>query len=123
MNIYKRILFMAKVIIGFFLINIIVMNGCTLPSKNGHDGLAKADCMPERKNTELFHDLQASVMKIGNEFILQISSKTDRYYVCNLPESYKTEGTKVRFTVQTKEIFPNERLIGIPGYLISLEKL
>ncbi|MBP6447252.1 MAG: hypothetical protein KA341_10625 [Saprospiraceae bacterium] len=108
---------------SYLILLFLFWNSCTIPGKSGHDGLSAGDCMSERKNITLIPNLKGKIVSITDQFVLAVDSGESRYFVCNLPDTYKKNGTKVRFSVQTKEISPNERLIGTPGYLTQIQEI
>ena len=111
-------------IIGFisFLILLNVI-GCSIKGEFGHDGLATADCMPERKSQESITKQSGSIILVAEHHVLLTQDGNQRYMACNLPASYKKEGLKVSFSITSKEIFPNERHIATPGVLTEIKQI
>jgi hypothetical protein len=95
--------------------------GCIPIGKSGHDGLSFADCLPERKSIDTLSNQSGSILVVADHFIILSQSGESRFLPCNLPESYKKEGLKVKYTLVEKEIFPNERHIASPCYLTKIE--
>lgn len=114
---------MKNLIVILFIGNIFIWNACTVTGKTGHDGLSTSDCMPERQNRELISDITGKVEVVADQYVLTTASSDLRFFACNLPDSFKNPGLKIKFTIQSKEIFPNERLIGTPGFLINILQL
>jgi hypothetical protein len=95
----------------------------SLAGSNGHDGLATVDCMQERKSQEEIADLLGTIQLISDVFVLISNDGNSRCFTCNLPESYKKEGIRIKYSIIVKEIFPTERLIATPALLTKIETL
>lgn len=108
-----------------FILFLIFLNilGCSFKGKMGHDGLATSDCLPERKNLETLSDQTGSIALVADQYILLAPDKNQRYLACNLPDSYKKEGLKIKFSVVIKEIYPNERHIATPAVLKEIKSV
>jgi len=89
--------------------------------KSGHDELSLADCLPERNNQDTLSGQSGSIIKVADQFVLLSKDENSRYLACNLPETYKNEGLEVTYSLITKEIQPNERLIATPAYLTEIK--
>ena len=89
--------------------------------KSGHDGLSLTDCLNERKNQETLTNQNGSIIQVAEQYVILSEDGNSRYLACNLPETYKKEGLKVKYTLIEKEIFPNERHIATPCYLTKID--
>ncbi|MBK8054421.1 MAG: hypothetical protein IPK35_14440 [Saprospiraceae bacterium] len=108
---------------SYLIVLFLFWHGCTIPGKSGHDGLSAGDCMPERKNMTLISDIKGKIESVADQLVLVADGGDSRYFVCNLPDTYKKRRIEVIFSVQTKEILPYERLIGTPGYLTEIQEI
>ena len=75
------------------------------------------DCFPQRKMVEVISNVKGEIINVAGEWLIQTDNKETRYVGCNIPESLKTEGIKIIFDADLKEIYPNERWIGTPAVL------
>jgi len=112
---------MNRYIVGILVIMYMVfIPGCHSLGKSGHDGLNVSDSLPERKNIDTLSDQSGSILMVGEHFVILSQNGESRYLACNLPETYKKEGLKVKYTLIEKEIFPNERHVATPCYLTKI---
>jgi hypothetical protein len=81
------------------------------------------DCHGVRKTVRTVTDKEGEIMLIGNNVLIRIPPGTRRYKVCDVdvPEKLKIEGLKVSFSGEVLEIFHNERLVGTPTRLTSID--
>ena len=81
------------------------------------------NCHGVRKTVRTVTDKEGEIMLIGNNVLISIPPGTRRYKVCDVdvPEELKVEGLKVRFSGEVLEIFHNERLMGTPTRLTSID--
>lgn len=107
-----------------FIVFLVILNvlSCAYQSRSGHDGLALSDCYKDRKNQENISDQTGSIIMVADQYILLSDDENSRYLACNLPETYKKTGLKVNYSLITKEIYPNERLMGTPAYLKAISQ-
>jgi hypothetical protein len=73
------------------------------------------DCFPQRKMVEVIANVKGEIINLAGEWLIQSGSGEPRFFVCNIPEALKTEGFKLIFDAEVKEIYPNERWIGTPA--------
>lgn len=83
----------------------------------------KEDCHGVRKTIRTVKDKQGEILMIGSNVTINILPGTERYKVCEVPEEIKIDGTKVKFSGEVLEIFPNERLMGTPTRLTEIFKI
>jgi hypothetical protein len=81
------------------------------------------DCHGVRKTIRMVENKDGEIMMIGNNITISIPPGTKRYKVCAIPDHLKVNGTKVRFSGEILEIFPNERLVGTPTRLVEISKV
>jgi len=113
---------MVRAIKIFLCLAVAVISGCHTVTKNaGALGLVTQDCMPERKDQETLSDEKGSIIKVAEYYIILSNDGNSRYLPCNLPDTFKQEGQKVKYTLITKEIYPNERHMATPCYLTKIE--
>lgn len=111
--------FLWIVSLWFFLLS---MFGCkSFLGKSGHDGLSVSDCLLDRNNQETLANQEGNIIKVADQYVILSQDGNSRYLACNLPETYKKEGTKISFTLIVKEIYPNERLIATPALLTEIK--
>lgn len=64
----------------------------------------------ERKTVETVKDSIGTVRRIHDKlYIIITEDNKSRFAPCNLPDKFKKEGLKIRFSGDVKEIYPNER--------------
>lgn len=82
-------------------------------------------CHGVRKTIRTVVDKEGEIMMIGENILISIPPGTRRYKVCDIdvPKELKVEGTKVKFSGEILEIFPNERLMGTPTRLTKIDKI
>jgi hypothetical protein len=105
------------------IIYVFLMSGCHSLGKSGHDGLNVSDCLPERKNIDTLSNQSGSILMVGDRFVILSQNGESRYLACNLPETYKKGGLKVKYTLVENEIFPNERHMARPCYLTKIDSV
>ena len=106
----------------FLCLTVVATSGCHTVTKNtGAQGLFTQDCMPERKNQETQTDETGSIIKVAEYYIILSNDGNSRYLPCNMPDTFKQEGRKVKYSLITKEIYPNERHMATPCYLTKIE--
>jgi hypothetical protein len=81
------------------------------------------DCMKDRNNVETISNVDGTIVKVGDTYIITSLDGSMRYSPCNLTDQSKQEGLLVKFSVITKEIKSNERWVGTPCYLINFETI
>ncbi len=82
---------------------------------------SEEDCHGVRKTIHSIKDKEGEIMMIGGNILISIPPGTKRYKICDVAEEIKVEGLKVRFSGVVLEIFPNERLMGTPMRLSSID--
>jgi hypothetical protein len=80
----------------------------------------KEDCHGKRQVTQTFEEKEASILKVGDKYVISTNEGNSRYNPCELPEKLKKDGILVRFSGEVLEIFPNERLIATPFRLKNI---
>jgi hypothetical protein len=78
------------------------------------------DCHGKRKVDQTIEDVNASIVKIGDKYVIATNGGNSRYLPCEIPGRLKKEGLLVRFSGEVLEIFPNERLIATPFRLKNI---
>ena len=106
-----------------FLVLVILsgMAGCHTSDKSRHEILKDTDCMPDRKSQKVKEDQTGSILLVAEQFVILSTDGNSRYLACNLPDTFKKERIKIKYSLVTKEIFPNERWIATPAYLTKIE--
>lgn len=83
------------------------------------DGL-KEDCHGKRQVSQTLEEVDASILKVGEKYVISTDGGNNRYNPCELPDKFKKDGILVRFSGEVLEIFPNERLIATPFRLKNI---
>lgn len=109
---------MPKYLIAFCVLYVTV-HSCA-PKQGLQDG-AFQDCMKSRSDIETINNLEGKIMMISETYVIVSDDGNLRFVPCNLPDNYKGTEQKIRFSIVTKEIKPNERFMGTPCYLKSIE--
>jgi len=112
----KGVILSIKVVLSVFL-----LTGCISMGKSGHAGLSISDCLPERKSIDTLSNQTGSILEVAGHFVILSKSGESRFLACNIPESFKKAGIKVKYTLVMKEIYPNERHIATPCYLTEID--
>jgi hypothetical protein len=80
-----------------------------------------------RKTTQLLKEKTGVVMAVNDPsapdqqlFLIQIPNEGIRYTACNMPQELKSDGMKVTFNAEEKEIYPEERWIAHPMKLTEI---
>ena len=107
-------------IFGVLLVSLIACK--SFVGKSGHDGFSTADCYPERKTIETLINQSGTIIKVAETYVILSQDGNSRYLACNLPATYNKEGIKVKYALNVKEIFLNERLIATPAYLTEINQ-
>ncbi len=111
--------FFWNVLIIFFVVTIVSCK--TSVDKPVVESLSISDCYAERKNEDILTSQSGSIIKVADQFVILAQDKYSRYMCCNLPDSYKKEGVMINYSLIVKEIYPNERLIASPAYLMDIK--
>ena len=115
--------FTGLVAFNIFGVLVVSLIACkSFVGKSGHDGLSTADCYPERKTIETLINQSGTIIKVAETYVILSQDGNSRYLACNLPATYNKEGIKVKYALNVKEIFPNERLIATPAYLTEINQ-
>jgi hypothetical protein len=77
-------------------------------------GDLEEDCHGKRRVSQTLEEVNASILKIADIFVISTNGGNSRYLPCDLPSKLKKDGILVRFSGEVLEIFPNERLIATP---------
>lgn len=78
------------------------------------------DCHGKRNVSQTLEEVDASILKIGDKYVISTNNGNQRYNPCELPEKLKMEGILVRFSGEVLEIFPGERLMATPFRLWNI---
>jgi PBP1b-binding outer membrane lipoprotein LpoB len=78
------------------------------------------DCHGKRMTSQTLEDVEGTILKIGDKFIISTNNGSSRYNACKIPENLQKEGILVRFTGDVLEIFPGERLMATPFRLRNI---
>lgn len=78
------------------------------------------DCYYPRKTIRTLTDEAGAILRVDDRYLIDADSK-GRYLPCEMPAEYRQEGLRVTFSGDKLEIFPNERLMGTPLRLQSIE--
>lgn len=80
----------------------------------------KEDCHGKRQVSQTLEEVDASILKVGEKYVISTDGGNNRYNPCELPDKFKKDGILVRFSGEVLEIFPNERLIATPFRLKNI---
>ena len=113
---------MKKIILPItFIVLSMIVESCSIKSKDGVDGLSLKDCYSDRKNQETISNIEVVIKDIADQLMLTpTKDDSQRYAPCNIPKGYKN-GDKLIVTLTLKEIYPQERWAGSPCLLTMVE--
>jgi len=83
-------------------------------------GELEEDCHGKRMVTQTLEEVEASILKIGDKYVISTDSGNSRYNPCDLPKKLLVDGMPVRFSGEVLEIRPNERLMATPFRLKNI---
>lgn len=78
------------------------------------------DCHGKRMVSQSFDEAEGSILEVGGMFVISMDNGNSRYNPCDLSKKYKKNGMLVRFTGESLEIFPGERLVATPFRLKNI---
>jgi len=98
-----------------------VFDKAPITTKNAPEiGKPDEDCHGKRVITQSLEEVEASILKIGDKYVISTNNGNSRYNPCDLPTKLKQDGMLVRFSGEVLEIFPNERLMATPFRLRNI---
>ena len=78
------------------------------------------DCHGKRRVSQTLEEVNASILKVGDKYVISADGGNSRYNPCELPSKLKKDGLSIRFSGEVLEIFTNERLIATPFRLKNI---
>ena len=83
-------------------------------------GELEEDCHGKRRVSQTIEEVDASILKVADRYVISTDGGNSRYNPCDLPGKLKKDGILVRFSGEVLEIFPGERLIATPFRLKNI---
>lgn len=83
-------------------------------------GDMEEDCHGKRRVSQTLEEVEGSILKVANKYVISTDGGNSRYNPCELPKKLQKEGILVRFSGEVLEIFAGERLIATPFRLKNI---
>lgn len=98
-----------------------VYDKAPITKKNAPElGEMEEDCHGKRMVTQTLEEVEASILKVGDKYVISTNNGNNRYNPCDLPKKLMVGGMLVRFSGDVLEIRPGERLIATPFRLKNI---
>lgn len=83
-------------------------------------GDQEEDCHGKRMVTQTLEEVEGTIEKVANRYVITTENGNNRYNPCELPKKLHVGGMLVRFSGEVLEIMPGERLFATPFRLKNI---